>query len=112
MLGRMYAASVLPASARLGSMVGVQHYITTHLRVADRQVHTSARTCSTRSSRYSIQMRGILCMETSARSKVLFSDTTAGWLIGRFLIASRRSRRYECHSYGAHVCLHEFRCVC
>ena len=29
-------------------------------------------------SRYMSQMRGILCIDTMARSKVLFSDSTAG----------------------------------
>lgn len=40
-----------------------------------------------------IQMRGILCMDTMARSKQLFSASTEGWLGARPRTASSRSLR-------------------
>lgn len=50
--------------------------------------------CSlTRCSRYMIQMRGILCMDTSARSNVLLSASWAELAMDRPLTASVRSSR-------------------
>lgn len=53
-------------------------------------------------TRYSIQMRGILCMETSARSYVLFSAATAGSIMASPRTATCRSRKYACQSCKMH----------
>ena len=47
-----------------------------------------------------IQMRGILCMDTMARSKQLFRASTEGWSGARPRTAASRSLRYACHSCG------------
>ncbi len=51
-----------------------------------------------RRTKYSSQMRGILCMDTRARSYVLFREATAGSVIARPRTALCRSCRYACQS--------------
>ena len=53
-------------------------------------------------TRYSSQMRGILCIDTRALSYVLFRAETTGSFTESPLTAFWRSRRYACHSCRQH----------